>query len=71
MANSFGDQLVKAGLVNRDRLNKAKKSKHKQKMQQKGAVVSEAAESARRAAAEKLIPARTAHRDTAKLFPTN
>lgn len=62
MANSFGDQLVKAGLVNRDRLNKAKKSKHKQKKQQKGAVVSEAAESARQAAAEKAAHDRELNR---------
>lgn len=53
MANSFGDQLLKAGLVNKDQLNKAKKSKHKQKKQNKTEVVSEAAVSARQAAAEK------------------
>jgi uncharacterized protein YaiL (DUF2058 family) len=54
MANSFGDQLLKAGLVNKDQLNKAKKSKHRQKKQNKAKVVSEAAESARQAAAEKV-----------------
>jgi len=27
MANMFGDQLLKAGLVNKDKLNKAKKSR--------------------------------------------
>jgi hypothetical protein len=27
MANSFGDQFLKAGLVNKTQLNKAKKSK--------------------------------------------
>ncbi len=57
MSNSLGDQLVKAGLVNKDQLNKAKKSKHKQQKQkkkQKGAVVNEATESARRVAAEKV-----------------
>ena len=55
MANSFGDQLLKAGLVNRDQLNKAKKSKHKWKKQQKqkGAVVNEVTESARRHATDK------------------
>jgi uncharacterized protein YaiL (DUF2058 family) len=56
MANSFGDQLLKAGLVNRNQLNKAKKSKHKQQKQKKmqtGEVVNEATESARRVAAEK------------------
>ena len=30
MANSFGDQFLKAGLVNKARLNEAKKSKSKQ-----------------------------------------
>jgi uncharacterized protein YaiL (DUF2058 family) len=53
MANSFGDQLLKAGLVNKDRLNKAKKSKHRQKKQNKPATESEAAASARKAAADK------------------
>ncbi len=54
MANSFGDQLLKAGLVNRDQLNKAKKSKHKQKKQNKTEAVNEAAASARQAAKEKV-----------------
>ncbi len=53
MANSFGDQLLKAGLVNKDQLNKAKKSKHRQKKQNKTEVVSQATASARQAAAEK------------------
>lgn len=56
MANSFGDQFLKAGLVNKAQLNKAKKSKHKQqklKQKQKIEVVDEAAEAARQAAAEK------------------
>ena len=30
MANSFGDQFLKAGLVNKTQLNKAKKSKSRQ-----------------------------------------
>lgn len=57
MANSFGDQLLKAGLVSKSQLDKAKKSRHKQQKTakpRKGAVVeSEATEAARRAAAEK------------------
>jgi hypothetical protein len=64
MANSFGDQLLKTGLVSRDKLNKAKKSKHKQKTENKpkGEVVNEAAESARRAAAEKAARDRELNR---------
>jgi uncharacterized protein YaiL (DUF2058 family) len=56
MANSFGDQLLKAGLVSQDQLDKAKKSKRKhqhQQIKQKTAVVDEAAAAARQAAAEK------------------
>ncbi len=55
MANSFGDQLVKAGLVKRDQLNKAKKSKHKQRKQEskKVSAVNETAVAARQVAAEK------------------
>ncbi len=30
MANSFGDQFLKAGLVDKTRLNKANKTKNKQ-----------------------------------------
>jgi len=58
MGNSFGDQFLKAGLVDRNRLEKAKKSKRKQqklKQKQKAEVVDEtavAAEAARRAAAQ-------------------
>ena len=55
MANSFGDQFLKAGLVNKTRLNKANKSKSKQqklKNKQKIEVVDEAAVAARKAAAE-------------------
>ena len=55
MANSFGDQLLKAGLVKKDQLNKAKKSKHKQRKQeskQKAAAVSEATLAARQTARE-------------------
>ena len=65
MANSLGDQLLKAGLVNKDQLNKAKKSKHKQqkhKKNQRGAVVNEATESARRVAAEKAARDRELNR---------
>lgn len=62
MANSFGDQLLKAGLVNKDQLNKAKKSKHRQKKQSKADVVNEAAESARQAAAEKAARDRELNR---------
>jgi uncharacterized protein YaiL (DUF2058 family) len=56
MANSFGDQFLKAGLVSKDKLNKAKKSRHRQKKaenKKNSEIVNEAAESARRAAAEK------------------
>ncbi|HHJ16817.1 MAG TPA: DUF2058 domain-containing protein [Gammaproteobacteria bacterium] len=56
MANSFGDQLLKAGLVSKDKLNKAKKSKYRQQKTEKkkpGNIVNEATESARRLAAEK------------------
>ena len=62
MSNSFGDQLLKAGLVKKDQLNKAKKSKHKQKKAKKGEVVNEAAESARRVAAEKMARDRELNR---------
>ena len=63
MANLFGDQLLKAGLVKKDQLNKAKKSKHRQQKQnKKGEVVNEAAESARRVAAEKAARDRELNR---------
>jgi len=62
MANSFGDQLLKAGLVKKDQLNKAKKSRHKQKKEKKGEVLNEAAESARRVAAEKVARDRELNR---------
>ncbi|RRQ20910.1 DUF2058 domain-containing protein [Thiohalobacter thiocyanaticus] len=58
MGNSFGDQFLRAGLVDKSRLEKAKKSKRKQqklKQKQKVEVVDEsakAAEAARKAAAE-------------------
>ncbi|VAW80081.1 hypothetical protein MNBD_GAMMA15-1208 [hydrothermal vent metagenome] len=55
MANSFGDQLLKAGLVSKDKLNKAKKSKYKQQKSDKKNKDREAKETAvlaRRAAAE-------------------
>ncbi len=62
MANSVGDQLLKAGLVNRDRLNKAKKSKHRQKKQTKADIVNEAAESVRQVAAAKAARDRELNR---------
>lgn len=55
MANSFGDQFLKAGLVNKTQLDKANKSKNKQqklKQKQKVEVVDEAVVAARQAAAE-------------------
>ena len=58
MGNSFGDQFLKAGLVDKSRVEKAKKSRRKQqklKQKQKVEVDDEsarAAEAARRAAAE-------------------
>jgi uncharacterized protein YaiL (DUF2058 family) len=55
MANSFGDQFLKAGLVDKTRLNKANKTKNKQqklKQKQKVEVVDEAAVAARQAAAD-------------------
>jgi len=57
MANSFGDQLLKAGLVSKDKLNKAKKSRYKQQKAAKNSkdkALNEAAELARRVAAEKV-----------------
>ncbi len=65
MANSFGDQFLKAGLVNKTRLNKAKKSKirqQKQKNKQKIEVVDEAALAARQAAAEQTARDRELNR---------
>jgi uncharacterized protein YaiL (DUF2058 family) len=65
MANSFGDQFLKAGLVNKTQLNKAKKSKskrQKQKNKQKIEVVDEAAVAARQAAAEKVARDRELNR---------
>jgi len=65
MANSFGDQFLKAGLVNKTRLSKVQKSKSKQqklKNKQKIEVVDEAAEAARQAAAEKLARDRELNR---------
>jgi uncharacterized protein YaiL (DUF2058 family) len=55
MANSFGDQFLKAGLVSKTELNKAQKSKNKQqklKQKQKVEVVDAAAVAARQAAAQ-------------------
>ncbi len=65
MANSFGDQFLKAGLVNKTRLNEAKKSKSKQeklKHKQKIEVVDEAAVAARQAAVEKAARDRELNR---------
>jgi uncharacterized protein YaiL (DUF2058 family) len=65
MANSFGDQFLKAGLVNKTRLSKAQKSKSKQeklKQKQKIEVVDEAAAAARQAAAEKVARDRELNR---------
>jgi uncharacterized protein YaiL (DUF2058 family) len=65
MANSFGDQFLKAGLVNKARLNEAQKSKSKQQKQkhkQKIEVTDEAAIAARQAAAEKLARDRELNR---------
>jgi hypothetical protein len=55
MANSFGDQFLKAGLVNKTKLTQAEKAKNKQQKlkNQKVEVVDEAALAARQAAAEK------------------
>jgi len=57
MANSFGDQFLKAGLVSKDKLNKAKKSRYKQQKTEKknrDGDANEATASARRVAAEKV-----------------
>jgi uncharacterized protein YaiL (DUF2058 family) len=65
MANSFGDQFLKAGLVSKTRLNKANKSKNKRqklKNKQKIEVVDEAAVAARQAAAEKVARDRELNR---------
>jgi uncharacterized protein YaiL (DUF2058 family) len=65
MANSFGDQFLKAGLVSKTRLNKANKSKHRQqklKNKQKVEVVDEAAVAARQAAAEQAARDRELNR---------
>ncbi len=56
MANSFGDQFLKAGLVSKDKLNKAKKSKYKQHKadkKQKDRDATEAAIATRKVATEK------------------
>ncbi|HED18229.1 MAG TPA: DUF2058 domain-containing protein [Gammaproteobacteria bacterium] len=70
MANSFGDQFLKAGLVNRDKLNKAKKSKYKQQKSEnrkKNGDVNEATASARRVAAEKVARDRDLNRQKKEL----
>lgn len=65
MANSFGDQFLKAGLVNKTQLNQAEKSKSKQqklKNKQKIEVVDEAAVAAKQAVAEKAARDRELNR---------
>jgi uncharacterized protein YaiL (DUF2058 family) len=65
MANSFGDQFLKAGLVNKTQLSRAQKSKSRQqklKQKQKIEVVDEAAVAARQAAAEKVAHDRELNR---------
>jgi uncharacterized protein len=65
MANSFGDQFLKAGLVNKTQLDKANKSKNKQqklKQKQKVEVVDEAVVAARQAAADKAARDRELNR---------
>lgn len=66
MANSFGDQFLKAGLVNQAQLKKANKSKRKphKKGKKKSAeiVVNEAAESVRKIAAERVARDRELNR---------
>ena len=65
MANAFGDQFLKAGLVSKAQLDKAKKSRNKQqkqKQKQKIEVVDEAAVAARQAAADKVARDRELNR---------
>jgi uncharacterized protein YaiL (DUF2058 family) len=65
MANSFGDQFLKAGLVNKTQLSKAQKSRKKQEKlrnKQKIEVVDEAALAARQAAEEKVARDRELNR---------
>lgn len=65
MANSFGDQFLKAGLVNKTQLSKAEKSKNKQqkqKQKQKIEVVDEAVVAARQAVEEKAARDRELNR---------
>lgn len=65
MANSIGDQFLKAGLVNKTQLSKAEKSKgkqQKQKNKQKIEVVDEAAVAAQQTVAEKVARDRELNR---------
>jgi uncharacterized protein YaiL (DUF2058 family) len=65
MGNSFGDQFLKAGLVDKARLEKANKSTSKQqklKQKQKIGVPDETAEAARQAVAEKAARDRELNR---------
>lgn len=61
MANSFGDQFLKAGLVSKDQVQKAKKTRHKQK-KQNSATANEAAVAAKAAAEEKAARDRELNR---------
>lgn len=65
MANSFGDQFLKAGLVNKTQLTKAEKTRNKQqkqKQKQKIEVVDEAVVAARKAADGKVARDRELNR---------
>ena len=65
MANAFGDQFLKAGLVSKTQVSKANKSKNKQQKQknkQKVEVVDEVAVAARQAAEEKAARDRELNR---------
>jgi uncharacterized protein YaiL (DUF2058 family) len=65
MANSLGDQLLKAGLVSKTQLDQAKQSKSKrqhQKTKQKSKAADETAVAARQAAAEKAARDRELNR---------
>ena len=57
MANAFQDQLLKAGLVSKDKVNKANKSKHKQAKQQPKNKITEADERAQQIKQAALLKA--------------
>lgn len=69
MANSFQDQLLKAGLVDRNKIKKAKLEKHKQITQQhaKGAVTEAAKLQAQQAEAQKAERDRELNRQKLEL----